>query len=80
MTLRGRLTVSVAEAAGLLGIGRGLAYELARLGEIPTLRLGHRLVVPLPALLEMVGVKPESDPEAIEAALDESSQVTNQGI
>ena len=39
-------TVSVSHAAELLGIGRNLAYELARRGELPgALRLGRRIVV-----------------------------------
>jgi excisionase family DNA binding protein len=46
----GRLVVSVTEAAELLGISRGLAYELARAGQLPSLRLGRRLVVPRAAL------------------------------
>ena len=55
MTLNGRLVLSVTEAAGLLGISRGLAYELVARGELPSLRLGRRIVVPrgaLEALLE----------------------------
>ncbi len=47
----GRLVISVPEAAELLGISRGLAYELARVGQLPSLRLGRRLVVPRAALL-----------------------------
>lgn len=45
-----RETLSVEEAGRVLGIGRALAYTLARSGEIPTLRLGNRLVVPRRAL------------------------------
>ena len=41
-----RATLTVEEAARLLGIGRGLAYEGARTGTIPSLRLGRRIVVP----------------------------------
>lgn len=41
-----RLTVTVQEAAGILGISRGLAYQMAREGKIPTIRFGKRLVVP----------------------------------
>ncbi len=41
-----RLTVSVEEAAKLLGISRGLAYELVARGELASLRLGRRRVVP----------------------------------
>lgn len=49
-----RLTVSVEEAAVLLGISRALAYELVRRGELPRLRLGRRVVVPRKALEEFV--------------------------
>jgi excisionase family DNA binding protein len=45
-----RLTVSVEEAGRLLGISRGHAYALVNRGEIPSLRLGRRIVVPLRAL------------------------------
>lgn len=41
-----RLTMSVEEAGHALGIGRGLAYELARTGRLPVVRLGRRMVVP----------------------------------
>jgi len=34
------LTISVEAAAQLLGISRGLAYEMCRQGKIPTLRFG----------------------------------------
>ena len=52
------LTVSVEEAGRLLGVSRGLAYELAATGKLPTVRLGRRLVVPkvaLERLLEEAG-------------------------
>ena len=45
-----RLVMSVTEAAELLGISRGLAYELARSEKLPVVRLGRRLVVPRKAL------------------------------
>src|SRR5262249_54132377 len=49
-----RLTMRVEEAARLLGISRGLAYELVNRGELPALRLGRRLVVPTEALEDLV--------------------------
>ena len=49
-----RLTMRVEDAAALLGISRGLAYELVNRGELPALRLGRRLVVPTSALEELV--------------------------
>jgi excisionase family DNA binding protein len=49
-------TISVEQAAQVLGLGRTAAYEAARRGEFPTRRLGRRLVVPVPALLEWLGL------------------------
>jgi excisionase family DNA binding protein len=49
-----RLTMTVEEAGTLPGISRTLAYELVRRGEIPSLRLGRRVVVPVHALELMV--------------------------
>ena len=49
-----RLTLRVEEAAKLLGISRGLAYHLIRVGELPSLRLGRRLVVPRRALDQLI--------------------------
>jgi excisionase family DNA binding protein len=40
-----RKTVSVEEAARILGISRGAAYAYANNGSIPTIRLGKRLLV-----------------------------------
>ncbi|WP_206069835.1 helix-turn-helix domain-containing protein [Knoellia koreensis] len=61
--LRSRLTVTVPEAGRALGIGRDAAYAAAERGEIPTLRLGRRLVVPTGRLLELLGI-PQTDSEA----------------
>jgi excisionase family DNA binding protein len=48
------LVVTVTEAAEMLGISRSLAYELARTGQLPSLRLGRRLVVPRAALVSLL--------------------------
>lgn len=53
--IAGRLTLDVPEAGRLLGLGRNAAYDAARRGEIPVLRIGQRLLVPVPRLLELVG-------------------------
>jgi excisionase family DNA binding protein len=45
-----RQTVTVEEAARILGIGRSAAYMAVKRGEIPVLRLGRRFVVPKAAL------------------------------
>ena len=46
---------SVEEVAAILGVGRGTAYQCARSGEIPSLRLGHRILIPRAALARMLG-------------------------
>lgn len=45
-----RLTLTIPEAAEKLGIGRNQGYEAARTGQIPTIRIGKRLLVPVTAL------------------------------
>ncbi|KAB2920018.1 MAG: helix-turn-helix domain-containing protein [Hyphomicrobiaceae bacterium] len=44
-----KVTMSVPEAAKRLGIGRNQAYEAARQGEIPSIRVGKRILVPVVA-------------------------------
>jgi excisionase family DNA binding protein len=45
-----RLTLTVEEAATLLGISRAFAYEAVGRGEIPSIRIGRRILVPKAAL------------------------------
>ena len=49
-----RRTLTVEEAGKVLGLGRGASYAAAKRGEIPTIRLGRRLVVPVDALERML--------------------------
>lgn len=53
-TAAGRLTLTVEEAAGILGISRAFAYEAVRRGEIPSIRIGRRVLVPRVALDRLV--------------------------
>lgn len=46
-----KIVLSVEEVARLLGISRFLAYECARRGTIPTIRLGRRLLIPREAFM-----------------------------
>lgn len=48
------LTLSVKETAKLLGLSRASAYEAVRLGQIPSLRFGKRIVVPRATLNKML--------------------------
>jgi excisionase family DNA binding protein len=45
-----RLAIDVVEAGKMLGLGRSAAYAAAARGEIPTLRFGRKIVVPLAQL------------------------------
>lgn len=50
-----RLTLTVEEAAATLGISRAFAYEAVSRGEIPSIRIGRRVLVPRAALERMLG-------------------------
>lgn len=45
-----RATLSVMEAAMIMGVSKNVAYEAVRQGEIPSIRLGGRILVPRTAL------------------------------
>ena len=49
------LALTVEEAAKVLRIGRSSAYEAARRGELPTIRLGRMIRVPRHRLEAMLG-------------------------
>ena len=50
----GRVTITVGEAAEMLGIPRTSAYLCARRQEIPTVRLGRRVLVPVARFMAML--------------------------
>ena len=65
------ITLTVEEAAQVLGIGRNSAYEGIRAGEIPSVRIGRRILVPrcaLDRLLENAGSQVGGDSDGAEAA------------
>jgi excisionase family DNA binding protein len=49
-----RKTLTIEQAAHVLGVSRSQGYMLARSGQLPTLKLGHRLVVPKARLDRML--------------------------
>lgn len=51
-------TLTLRQAAGLLGISHGSIYAAHRRGEIPSLRIGNRIIVPTVKLLALLGVEP----------------------
>lgn len=52
--LKTRATITVPEAAELLGVSRDNAYMAAKDGTLPVLRLGHRVLISAPALLKLL--------------------------
>ena len=63
------LTITVEQAAAVLGIGRSTAYELVRTGDLTCIRLRRRIVIPVAHLAERLDVDvieyPELGMEAI---------------
>ena len=49
-----KLTLSVNEAARLLGLSRGSTYLAIERGELPCLHLGKRLLIPVKALNDLL--------------------------
>lgn len=53
-----RPTIPVPDAGALFfGLGRNASYEAAKRGDIPTIKIGGRVMVPVVALAEKVGLK-----------------------
>ena len=52
-------SMTVSEAAALLGISRAFAYELVARRELPALRLGRRIIVSRKAVEAMLDAPPE---------------------
>ena len=48
------LTYSIPQAGRLLGYSRNTAYEAAKRGELPTIRLGRKIRVPKAALQRLL--------------------------
>ena len=59
-----KLTLSIEEAAAAIGIGRNLCYSRAKAGQIPTIRIGRRLLVPRRALDKLLEGGPVLGPNA----------------
>jgi excisionase family DNA binding protein len=50
------LVLNVTEAGNLLGVSRSTAYELVRTGELDSVQLRRRVVVPVAAVAERLGI------------------------
>lgn len=50
-------TITVEQAGQLLGISRSSAYRGVNRGEIPSIRIGGRIIVPTGKLLDLLGLQ-----------------------
>ncbi len=66
-----RPTLTVEEAGRFLGLGRSASYEAVRRGEIPSLRLGRRRVVPTAALRRLLALDVDDAPGQTGASVTE---------
>jgi excisionase family DNA binding protein len=60
----GAKTISIEEAARELGISRNGAYEAAKRGEIPTIKIGRLLKVPVAPFERLLGMSVTTMTEA----------------
>jgi excisionase family DNA binding protein len=58
------LTITIPEAAKLLGISRGAAYAAAAERTLPVLRIGRRLLVPRAALDRLLDIDRDAESAA----------------
>ena len=50
------LVLTVTQAGNLLGVSRSTAYELVRSGDLESIKLRRRVVVPTAVLAERLGI------------------------
>lgn len=50
------LVLNVTQAGLLLGVSRSTAYELVRSGELESIQLGRRVVVPVKVVADRLGI------------------------
>ena len=60
--------MTVEETAAYLRIGRSHAYEMVRTSQIPSIKLGRKILIPRRALEQMLTEASQSDPEARDGA------------
>jgi excisionase family DNA binding protein len=60
--LRRRPTITVREYAAFIGVNKDTAYQAAARGELRTLTLGRRVLVPTAPVLESLGLAETPEP------------------
>lgn len=68
--VRGRAVLTPEETAAVLGVGRNTVYAALKAGQLPSLRLGRKLLIPAPKLLTMLEGEEEPTPAETVASDD----------
>jgi excisionase family DNA binding protein len=61
-------TITVTDAADILGISRRSAYRAAAAGQLPVIKIGRRLLVPTARLLHLLGHHTDQPPNTDQAS------------
>lgn len=69
-----RMTLTVEEAARALGIGRASAYLAVKTGELPTVRIGRRLLVPRHRLDALLGCETSESPAGLPDSREDTAR------
>ncbi|MGI8927234.1 MAG: helix-turn-helix domain-containing protein [Tepidiformaceae bacterium] len=56
------LALSVPDAAAKLGVGRNTLYAAVNRGDVPSIRIGRRLLIPTSALARFLEANVQADP------------------
>lgn len=70
-----RRTVTIPEAGEILGLKRSAAYRAAKAGDIPTIAIGSRYLVPLSWLEETIGESVTLDDDVAPAVVKTQEQL-----
>jgi hypothetical protein len=56
-----KATATVEEYAAIVGLSRGAAFDAVRRRDVPSLRFGRRVVIPIPAVVaQLLGCEPDA--------------------
>lgn len=58
-------TLTVDQAAEILGVNRQTAYAAVHRGEIPSIKVGRRLIIPTAQLMKLLGTDDLPAPKAL---------------
>ena len=61
-------TVSVPDGGAWFGLGRSASYAAAATGELPTIRIGRTIRVPVARARQMLGLDPEPEAASVRSA------------